>query len=457
MRRISRRLTSAALVIVLLCQLFSGCSSSSTSVVGNSVPEEYVQEILLLEKTLPEDYSKEAFIVENLKYEDGVYEYNISEDIICEVYTFEITVGEISDEELLSMLPQEISEYDIDWPSVILKFAAGTIIIVAVGVINYFAESTYFVFSAVDVAKDALIGGVLSAVINVTIEALKNGELPEEAVTKYAIEGFADGYMWGAISSVLKICIENFSRLSTFKQATGGALSIKLDGSVFDDAGKLVGQAYYGLNDIWYISTNGNTVSQIFDKAGNEITDAKEIADALTLPRNSKLRLGTSFDADICQTDDAGHVFRIGDELLPDTTYTINGYSYSTDSMGRKINVVFDDLQIKENGVRRQTISDAKSVIGKGFEHIEDDRGHLIADMFCGDNSMANIVAQDSSVNKGAVKAIETEWRNILENGGHISGRIEVSYIGDSYRPERFTYIYSTGEIIETRIINNHP
>ena len=73
------------------------------------------------------------------------------------------------------------------------------------------------------------------------------------AAKKYAVEGFADGYMWGAISSVLKITGKNFKRLKAFKMATGGSAAIKADGTVFDEAGKRIGQAFYDNENVWHL------------------------------------------------------------------------------------------------------------------------------------------------------------------------------------------------------------
>ena len=36
-----------------------------------------------------------------------------------------------------------------------------------------------------------------------------------------------------------------------------------------------------------------------------------------------------------CATDDLGQLYRVGDDLVPNMSYEINGYKYVTDAMGR--------------------------------------------------------------------------------------------------------------------------
>ena len=131
--------------------------------------------------------------------------------------------------------------------------------------------------------------------------------------------------------------------------------------------------------------------------------------------------------------------------------------AYTTDDFGRIIKADFADLKLKNPERRfRLDILDSKQNIGKGFELTTDDRGHLIADMFDGNNTMANIVAMNSSVNQREVQAIENIWKLCLQDGGHVHGSIEPTYTGESFRPDSFKYIYDAGkgEISET-IINS--
>lgn len=435
------------LIVAIISQLLVGCTGKSNSppILLNIVSENVFQEDYVDETFVSEEKLRESYIIENLIYEDEIYEYKISEYIISEAYTIEVIVGEETQEDILAQLPEEIEDYDINWPKIIGKFAVGTSIIIAVGIVNHVSiGSTYFVFATpVSVAAEALVGGAIRVTLTEVMQCLKNGKMPKKGVAKYAIEGFADGFMWGAINAVRKIALENFKRLKHFKLATGGKASIKPDGRVFDESGQLIGQAYYDRDGIWYLL--GENTLQVFNKSGKAITDKVLLSKLKSLPHNTSLRLGTAQDALICHTDDKGIIFRIGDELIPNHRYTIKGYNYSTDNLGRISKVAFDELRLKPEGRKRLSILDNIRLIGKGFEKISDNRGHLIADSFDGDNTMANIVLMDSKVNLGTVKKIEDTWRMCLENEGHVQGSIELSYIGESFRPNGFVYMYDMG------------
>jgi hypothetical protein len=444
------------LILALLCQLLTGCVANSTSPLSADTPAVFGEDFIY-EETIAEENLDESFIIENLIYEDNLYEYQISEGIISEAYVLEITVGELTPEEIAAQLPAEFDEYDIDWPKVIGKFAIGTVIIIAVGLVNHITKgSTFFVFgSPVTVARDALVGGAIGATLNELVGCLQNEDMPQKGVTKYAVEGFADGYMWGAIASVTKISAENFKRLKAFKLAAGGTASIKPDGRVFNEAGKLIGKAFYEKSGLWYLLDDASNAIQVFDKAGKAITDPAMLSALKTLPSNTMLRLGTAADAAICCTDDIGQIIRVGNDLLPNICYQINGYTYYTDDLGRISKVAFEELRMRPEGQLRLEILDSKNAIGKGFEKLADDRGHLIGDLFDGNNTLANIVPMDGTVNKSDVRVVEIAWQKCLENGGSVHGRIEITYSGESFRPDSFIYIYDMGDGVVSTIISN--
>lgn len=225
---------SMILTLACLFHLLSGCSftsreNSTPSLIANiELTGEIINELNIAEKELQDTYIAENIIVEN-----GRYEYRLSENIVSQVYLIETVVSSKAEEDIKSLLPEDVDDYDVDWPKVIGKFAVGTSIILAVGVVNCFASSTFFVFgSPATVAKDALLGGAIGIAVNEVIGCVKEGKDIQRAAKKYAIEGFAEGFMWGAISSVLKIFSENFKRLEKFKIATGSSLRIKPEGSL---------------------------------------------------------------------------------------------------------------------------------------------------------------------------------------------------------------------------------
>ena len=442
------------LCIVLQCLPAAGNAEGLVTYQEHKIEEQFISETMIDEELITQE-----FILEHMTYEDELYEIKISEDIIVQAYTIELTVDVNTQTSMAGVIPPQLDDYDINWPAVIAKFAVGTAIIVVVGVVHYVTKgaSTFFVMATPGkVLRDAIIGGAIDAALQVSINEVAQGGISSKAAVKYAIEGFADGYMWGAIGSVLHVTAQNIKRLKAFRLATGGTLHIKIDGSVVDAVGNIVGKAYYGKNQ-WYLVDAASKATRVFDKAGKEILDlAKiELPAANLLPANSTLSIGAQGALKVCYTDASGVVYRIGDDLVPNMTYKIGDTVYRTDANGRIIEAVFDKLHLK--GQRgRFPIADSMNAIGKGSALPTDDKGHLIADWFDGNNTMANIVPMSSEVNRGTVKNIETTWAQTLSSGGNVNGSITINYDGSSFRPSSFTYRYDLGDGLNEVIINNH-
>lgn len=464
MRYKMKRLCSLLLVFALCIQSLVGCGSDTDKRSSSSnvyVEEGVIKEQIIAESTIDEKYLDESYITENLTYEDGIYEYIIDENVISEAYIIEVTISEDVEEEILAQLPDDFSEYEIDWAAVIGKFAVGTTIIIATGIVQHYLHSTYFLFaSPIKVTRDALIGGSMEAAIRVALEADKTGNNAEAAIKKYAIEGFADGYMWGAVTSVLSVMHKNFKLPKNLAMSSGKVGKIALDGTVLDEAGNELGKAYIGKKGIYVLNeTATSTKIELFDVAGKQIVNAtaEQIAQIAkgTLPPNSIFRLGTSDTAKICRTDATGIVYRINDELVPNITYKLGTVVYQTDDYGRIVKVTFDELTLKDADRPRKVIQNTLSEIGRGYEKVNDDRGHIIADRFNGNNSLANIVSMDSDLNRGEYKAMEDIWAESIKLGKNVSGTIELKYSGKSYRPDVLDVWYDIGEGSIEKVFSN--
>lgn len=451
-----RKIIAVILCFCLLLQCIPAIGISEGFVIYQ---ENKIEEQLFSESLVNEEMITQEFILEHMTYEDELYEVRINEEIIVQAYTIELTVDVNTQTSMANMIPPQLDDYEIDWPSVIAKFAIGTAIIIVVGVVHYVTQgtSTFFIMATPGkVIKNAIVGGAIEAAVQVSINEIRQGGISSGAATKYAVEGFADGYMWGAIRSVLPVASKNIKRLKAFREATGKALRIKIDGTVIDTAGNIVGKAFYGKNQ-WYLLDAASKSTRIFDAAGKEILDFArvELPAPNVLPANSTFSLGAQGALKVCYTDSSGIVYRIGDELLPNITYKIGETIYRTDARGRIVEVIFDQLSRK--GPRgRFPIVDSMSVIGKGYALPGDDKGHLIADMFDGNNTMANIVPMSQTVNRGTVKSIEMAWAQTLDTGGSVSGTINIAYESTSFRPSEFTYKYDIGNGLTEIFITNH-
>ena len=466
MKKKITRVLSLILICILLVQVLSGCKSKKQGTVlqqnGILITENKIEEQYIYEQKMDEEYFSEDYIAENVSFENGIYEYIIDSIVVGECRCFEITIGEHTEEEILEQLPEEIEDYEINWPAVIGKFAVGTTIIVATGVVGYYCPSTYYVVATpVEVGIDALIGGAIAAALEVGINELKTGgQLPEAGIKKYSIEGFADGFMWGAITSVLRVTSKNIARPHSLTTETGEVCKIALNGAVKDSAGKALGNAYYAKDGIYVLKEAGKkNVVELFDLSGKQVVNGTvEQLAALAenrLPSNATLCLGEEAAAQVCKTDADGVIYCINNELQKNITYKLGNAIYKTDSAGRIAEVVFDKLELKDPGRGRRVIANTINEIGKGFELAKDQRGHIIGDRFNGDNTLANMVPMSPEANQGQYKAIEDIWEEALKNGKNVSGTIKFSYTKNSFRPDQFKVVYDIGQGPVTNIVIN--
>lgn len=455
-----KRAAAWLMIIIFLLQCLAGCGpeqdASSESIY---IPEQKITESYIDAETLSENNITEELILENLVYEDCSYELTISEDFFCEAYIIETVIGSNTIEDLKKQLPADFDHYDIDWPKVIGKFAVGTAVIITVGIVHHYTKgATYFIFSSPGkVAADALISGAMKAALDVVIRC-RAGNLPEAAVRKYALEGFADGFMWGAVCSVGKTVLHNLKLPAVLRLKDGSKLKIRMDGSVVNSAGEAIGKAYACPEGIFIKNAAEDSIPYVFNTRGKQIVDLssgllKQVLDN-RLPENAILQVGFADSAQTVKTDAAGTVFEVNGKLLPNISYRLSNCTYETDSLGRIVKVTFQELTLRER-MGRLPIVNTLQEIGRGFQKAGDDRGHLIGDRFNGDNSLANIVPMDKELNQGAYKAMEDTWAEAIQKGGSVSGTIELVYKGSSFRPESLRVVYSIGKKMVTRLFSN--
>lgn len=70
----------------------------------------------------------------------------MDENIISEAYIIEVTISEDVEEEIIAQLPDDFSEYEIDWAAVIGKFAVGTTIIIATGIVQHYFSCKHCIY-----------------------------------------------------------------------------------------------------------------------------------------------------------------------------------------------------------------------------------------------------------------------------------------------------------------------
>lgn len=135
--------------------------------------------------------------------------------------------------------------------------------------------------------------------------------------------------------------------------------------------------------------------------------------------------------------DDNNQIYRIGDELIPNSEYEINGYTFKTDNFGRIVSAE-GTVRLKDEGRKRLYIKDSMDAVGKGSQQDTDDRGHLIADQFEGSNGLENMVPMDSELNRGDFNKLEKRLADAAGDGHEVSYKVEPRYSDDSHRPSSF-------------------
>lgn len=149
--------------------------------------------------------------------------------------------------------------------------------------------------------------------------------------------------------------------------------------------------------------------------------------------------------------DDNGKLYRVGNELLPNSEYEVNGYRYSTDDQGR-ISSAEGKLRIPEK--RDRDMEAFANLSDKDYKE-DDDRGHLIGHQFGGSDKLDNLVPMNEKLNKGDYKNLEMTLRDAVEDGADVNLKVEPLYDSDSKRPNAFAVTYSIDGDKNVRVFRN--
>ncbi|MCY9024004.1 DNA/RNA non-specific endonuclease [Priestia megaterium] len=130
-------------------------------------------------------------------------------------------------------------------------------------------------------------------------------------------------------------------------------------------------------------------------------------------------------------------------QLLPNTKYVTNDdYKYTTDELGRIVNVDAPELVLKKADRNKY----AQANVGGKDRLPDDDGGHLIGAQFNGPPDIDNLVPQNSQINRrgGVWYEMETEWANALKEipPKKVAVSIEPIYSKNSMRPDSFMVEY---------------
>lgn len=132
------------------------------------------------------------------------------------------------------------------------------------------------------------------------------------------------------------------------------------------------------------------------------------------------------------KTDDRGEIYSKDGKLQPNDTYVLNGNTYETDSRGR-IKAV--DAEPKLSPENERDNAAQKEVGGKDRQE-SDQGGHIVGRDLGGDGGEGNLVAMDSRINQSDYKKMENDIKQDIEEGKQVKTRTEITYSGDSERPD---------------------
>ena len=153
------------------------------------------------------------------------------------------------------------------------------------------------------------------------------------------------------------------------------------------------------------------------------------------------------------ERDDAGKPYKIDGKMMPNCRYEVNGYSYKTDKLGRRVSVE-GNLHVKHHEGRLPIKASKEDVGGK--EHREsDDVAHLAGDQFGGSNRVENLVSMDRKLNQVDFNRLEGKFAKALKDGSEVYYKMDVKYRGDSLRPSKFIVNYAIDGEKGRRVFSN--
>ena len=176
-------------------------------------------------------------------------------------------------------------------------------------------------------------------------------------------------------------------------------------------------------------------------RANEQLYDAHHIADT----SDEHQYWDKTFDSERTQEskvyhDDNGEKYREGDNLLPNKSFEVNGYSYKTDDKGRVVSAE-GQLRIPEKVEPRDMPS--MNAVGKGDQLQGDEKFHLIAHRFGAGDGIENLVPGDAKLNHGDYWKLEDKLAGAIKDGADVSLKVEPRYEGDSNRPIEFRVSYT--------------
>lgn len=193
-------------------------------------------------------------------------------------------------------------------------------------------------------------------------------------------------------------------------------------------------------------------ISSAFDTANREVA-SRNLNDLSYLTPKFKNTLSRNNETGKNYFDDEGKLYKNTEGLVANSTFKINSYTFTTDSLGRPVGASGKLNLAKEK--KDRDWDSTLSEMGQGDERTGDNRGHIIGHQFDGPDSMVNAFPQDENINKGEYKAFENYLASELRDGKEVFISISPIYSNDSRRPIGVAISYSIDGVRRMRYFDN--
>lgn len=193
------------------------------------------------------------------------------------------------------------------------------------------------------------------------------------------------------------------------------------------------------LEDIFKLETTGGASMKEDILETNPLEEINPLS--VTLDDSTVVTLPDAKTDEITtKTDDSGTVYLTDGELEPNITYELNSNTYTTDEQGRIIGCKAHPERSPENP------RDVKAQLQAGGKdrRPSDQGGHIVGRDLNGDGGAGNLVAMDSRINQSDYKRMENDIKTALDEGKDVTVTTDISYSGDSKRPDTITVTVTT-------------
>lgn len=122
-------------------------------------------------------------------------------------------------------------------------------------------------------------------------------------------------------------------------------------------------------------------------------------------------------------------------QLRPNTTVVKSNFTAVIDNLGRPILNTIEDFKLRESGTPRQSLNPK---LRTQAYRPNDQRGHIIPDLFGGPATLENVAAQLDEVNQKNIREVERLAESLKREGHKVDYSVKTNYVASEKRPSSF-------------------